>query len=81
MQDAAVASEVKGSKHRKVRRGGGGGKVRYGVMGLLTVCLLFWNGRGVDNKEVVLKDLMGKEGAVYGGISESTTDQDITKPE
>ena len=79
MRDVVDARAVKRSKHRKVRRGGGGGKVKYGVLGFLTtLCLLFWNARGASNKEVVLKDLMDKEGVVYGGISESKTYQDIT---
>ena len=43
----------------------------------MTITLLFWNARGVNNKEVLLKDLMDKENVAYGGISESKTYQDI----
>ncbi len=40
---------------------------------LLTLTLLFWNARGINNKEVLLKDMMNTEGVSYEGISESKT--------
>ena len=45
---------------------------------IMTLNLLFWNARGICNKEVVLKDMMDKEEVRYGGVSESKTYQDNT---
>jgi hypothetical protein len=35
--------------------------------------LVFWNPRGISNKEVVFKHFLDKKGAVYAGVSESQT--------
>ena len=35
--------------------------------------LVFWNPRGISNKEVVFKHFLDQKGAVYAGVSESQT--------
>ena len=39
----------------------------------LTMTLVFWNPRGISNKEVIFKEFLSDNGAVYAGISESKT--------
>lgn len=39
----------------------------------MTLVLVWWNARGIKNKETQFKGFLGGEGAVYGGISESMT--------
>ena len=38
-----------------------------------SVVLVFWNPRGISNKEVVFKHFLDQKGAVYAGIAESQT--------
>ena len=58
----------------------GGKKKKTGLLGLLSMLVLvFWNARGILNKDNTFKDLLSKEGAVYGGISESMTFQSISQ--
>ena len=45
-------------------------------MSIVTLMLVFWNARGIGNKEVELKNYLGEAGAVYAGISESQTYND-----
>ena len=35
--------------------------------------LVFWNPRGISNKEVVFKHFLHQKGAVYAGVAESQT--------
>ena len=47
-----------------------GGK-RGGVAGVLPpTVLVFWNPRGISNKEVVFKHFLDQKGAIYAGVSE-----------
>jgi hypothetical protein len=46
------------------------------IMGLLTLVLVFWNPRGILNKEVEFKTFLNDQGAAYAGVSESQTYKD-----
>ena len=50
-------------------------------MGIITLMLVFWDARGISNKEIVMKDYLDKTDAVYAGISESRTYNDTGGPE
>ena len=40
------------------------------VLGVLAAVLVFWNPRGILNKEVEFKGFLAGQGAIYAGISE-----------
>ena len=39
----------------------------------MTLVFVWWNARGIWNKDTQFKGFLGDEGAVYGGISEPMT--------
>jgi len=47
-----------------------------GIMRVLALVLVFWNPRGILNKEVEFKSFLSDQGAVYAGISETKAYQD-----
>ena len=58
---------------KRVRRKKRGGEVGGLLVALLTMVLVFWNPRGIRNKEPIFKEYMGEKGAIYAGVSESQT--------
>ena len=46
---------------------------------LLTTVLVFWNPRGIRNKETIVKDYMGAKGAIYAGVPASQTYRSSTE--
>ena len=65
-----------GCGHKRKRKGGRPKKLLGSVL-ILAITLIFWNARGINNKDVLFKDLLTKENASYGGVSESKTYEDI----
>jgi hypothetical protein len=47
-----------------------------GIMVVLALVLVFWNPRGILNKEVEIKELLTEQGAAYLGVAESLTYKD-----
>jgi hypothetical protein len=44
-----------------------------------SLTLVFWNPRGISNKEVVFKHFLDQKGAVYAGVAESQTYRSATE--
>ena len=58
---------------RRGKWGRAAGTVLSGTLAVLTLVLVWFNARGILNKEEPYKELLSDRGAVYGGVSESHT--------
>jgi hypothetical protein len=58
-------------KRGRTRRKGNSKVLGGALAGIISLVLVFWNARGIGNKEVELKAYLGEADASYAGISES----------